>query len=132
MRANEIQNLKGWKSLSDQMDLEKMLLTLVRYVRLQLGDEQDLLALVLDVLAPPLREEICNMLLLRADDVLEGGYALLFVLDYLRMKFQSRRQETMDCNRWRQVNMNFEQYCRLWRDICREHSNPLKGTFSRI
>ena len=101
MRANEIQSLEGWKNLSDQMDLEKMLFILVRYIRLQLGDEQDVITLVLEVLAPPLKEEKSNMILLRADDVLEEGCALLFVLDYLRMKFPTRRQETMDCNRWK-------------------------------
>ena len=93
MRTNEIQVLKGWKSLSDQMDLEKMLFTFVNYVRFQLGDEQDLLTLVFEVLAQPLKEEIRDTILQREDDLLEEGYALLFVLDYLRMKFPARQQE---------------------------------------
>ena len=75
--------------------------------------------LVFEVRTQPLKEEIKDTILQREDDLLEEGYALLFVLDYLRMKFPLKRKGTMDCNRWRQINMNFEQYCRLWKDICR-------------
>ena len=60
MRANEIQDLKGWKNLTNHPDLEKLLFILVKYVRFQFGDEQDLLTLVFKVSAQPLKEEPCQ------------------------------------------------------------------------